>query len=106
MSAPRPTRPAARIRLAPTGVLALILLSAALSAQDFEIEWWRIDGGGEVLSETADQQWQLSGTVGQWDGTESQALSGGGWTLSGGFWPVTVDETDRLFHDGFEETGF
>ena len=26
----------------------------------------------------------------------------GQWTLSGGFWAVTVDETDRLFRDGFE----
>jgi len=46
--------------------------------------------------------WQLSGTLGQWDGSESQDLSGGQWTLTGAFWPVTVDKTDRLFRDGFE----
>ena len=37
------------------------------TAQDFTVEWHTIDGGGEGLSETADQQWQLSGTIGQPD---------------------------------------
>ncbi|MCA1779887.1 MAG: hypothetical protein LC637_11030 [Xanthomonadaceae bacterium] len=87
-------------------ILALtisLLLSATIWAQDFSIDWHTIDGGGEVLSETSDQQWQLSGTLGQWDSTASLALSGAGWTLSGGFWPVTVEQTDRLFRDGFED---
>lgn len=88
--------------LASSGALALLLLSAALPAQDFALDWWTVDGGGEVLSETADQQWQLSGTLGQWDGTELLALSDAGWDLTGGFWPVTVNQTDRIFADGFE----
>jgi len=81
-------------------VLVLIALPAA--AQDYSIDWHTIDGGGEIVSETADQAWQLSGTLGQWDSTESLELAGGGYTLTGGFWPATVDETDRLFSDGFE----
>ena len=32
----------------------------------------------------------------------SLALAGAGWTLTGGFWPATVTETDRIFADGFE----
>lgn len=80
----------------------ILLLPATIAAQDFAIDWHSIDGGGELLSETTDQQWQLSGTLGQWDGTESQSLSGAGWTLTGGFWPVTVDQTDVVFRDGFE----
>ena len=83
--------------------LTVLLLPATNWAQDFSIDWHTIDGGGEVLSETSDQQWQLSGTLGQWDSIASLALSGAGWTLSGGFWPVTVDQTDRLFSDGFED---
>jgi len=94
--------PDGRARFAASAGLTLLLLSAALPAQDFEVDWWTVDGGGEVLSETADQQWQLSGTLGQWDSTESLELAGAGWTLTGGFWPVTVDQTDRIFSDGFE----
>ena len=82
--------------------LTILLLSATTWAQDFTIDWQTIDGGGEVLSETSDQQWQLSGTLGQWDSTESQSLSGAGWTLTGGFWPVNIDQTNIMFRDGFE----
>lgn len=95
-------RPLPRMRFAYPGCAALLLATTAW-AQDFSIPWSTVDGGGEVLSETADRQWQLSGTLGQWDGTESLALSGSGWTLTGGFWPATVGETDRLFSDGFED---
>lgn len=84
--------------------LTILFLPATIAAQDFTIDWHTIDGGGEVLSETSDQQWQLSGTLGQWDSTESQSLTGAGWTLTGGFWPVTVDQTDLLFRDSFEGT--
>ena len=98
-----PTRPAPRIHTASAVAVTLCLLSAALPAQDFDLDWWTVDGGGEVLSETADQQWQLSGTLGQWDSTESLELAGAGWTLTGGFWPVNIDQTDRLFRDGFED---
>lgn len=96
-------RSGGRTRLAASAGLMLWLLSTALPAQDFDVDWWTIDGGGEVLSETADQQWQLSGTLGQWDSTESLELAGAGWTLTGGFWPTTVDQTDRIFSDGFED---
>ena len=82
---------------------ALLLVSTALSAQDFSIDWHTIDGGGEVLAETVGGQWQLSGTLGQWDSTELQAVSGGAsWTLTGGFWPVSTDPTRPMFKDGFE----
>jgi len=90
------------MRPAYPGYVMLLLLCTALSAQDFSVDWWTVDGGGEVMAETANRQWQLSGTLGQWDSTASQALSGGGWILAGGFWPVTVEETDRIFSDGFE----
>ena len=81
---------------------ALFLLSPALPAQDYSIDFHTIDGGGEILSESADQRWQLSGTLGQWDSTEALELSGDGYTLTGGFWPVNIDQTDILFRDGYE----
>lgn len=87
------------------GILLLVLWSLATSAgpmQDYAIDWHTIDGGGEIQSVTADETWQLSGTIGQPDSTELLELSGSGWTLTGGFWPVTVDQTDLLFRGGFE----
>ena len=58
--------------------------------------------GGEILAESADPRWQLSGTLGQWDSTELIEQSGGGYTLTGGCWPVNIDQTDILLRDGFE----
>ena len=86
------------LRLDTTAVaLAVALASGSVMAQDFTI-----DGGGEVLSETVDQQWQLSGSIGQPDATELIDLAGNGWTLTGGFWGVNIDQTNLLFRDEFE----
>ena len=92
--------PAGRRRCA--WLLALVLVWLPGAAQDYGVDWSSLDGGGELFSETADGRWQLSGTIGQWDGSESLELGGQGWRLTGGFWPATVDATDRLFFDGFE----
>jgi hypothetical protein len=81
----------------------LCLCAFGAPAQDFGIDWWTVDGGGELFSETADQHWQLSGTVGQWDATDSMGLAGGGFTLIGGFWPATSTPGEALFGDGFED---
>ena len=80
----------------------LFLFATALPGQDYSIDFHTIDGGGEILMETADGQLQLSGTLGQWDGTELIEQSGGGYTLTGGFWPVNIGRTDLLFRDDFE----
>lgn len=86
-----------------SALLVLAILGSSMAwSQDFTIDWHTIDGGGEILSETGNQQWQLSGTLGQWDSSESQSLSGTGWTLTGGFWPVNIEQTDLVFRDGFE----
>ena len=98
-----PTRNRALLRPPRLTLPALLLLPALAVPQDWSVDWHSVDGGGEMFTETAGGQWQLSGTIGQWDSTELLALSGNGWTLSGGFWPVTVDETSILFRDGFED---
>jgi hypothetical protein len=86
-----------------TALLSLaLLLPSAASTQDYSLDFYTIDGGGEILAESADQRWQLSGTLGQWDSTESLELSGSGYTLTGGFWGVNIEQTDLLFSDGFE----
>ena len=42
---------------------------------------------------------EVSGTLGQ---TGSRPASGGPWEATGGFWTVTVTETEVLFRDEFD----
>lgn len=81
----------------PTWCLAALLLAFPAGAQD--VDWWTVDGGGEIASSSGD--WQLSGTFGQWDATSSSAAHGGPWEITGGFWGVNL-ETDTLFKDSYE----
>jgi hypothetical protein len=63
---------------------ALFLLPAAIAfAQSggYDISWWTVDGGGATFSTGG--AYSLGGTIGQPDAGE---LSGGNYTLYGGFW--------------------
>ena len=62
---------------------ALFTASAAV-AQQFAINWFTIDGGGGTSTGGA---FSVSGTIAQPD---AGALSGGNFTLQGGFWAVTL----------------
>jgi hypothetical protein len=75
------------------------VLLAALPAAGQDIDWWTVDGGGEIAA--AGDGWELSGTFGQWDATPNNASSGGPWELTGGFWGLGT-ESDFLFKDSFE----
>ena len=95
---------------ATTALTAALLLAAtgSLSAESCEetfcIDWHTISSGGEMHAQSDDGEWQLSGTVGQWNATEARELSGGQWRLTGGFWGMTLEElADRLFGDRFED---
>lgn len=69
----------------------------------FDIPWHSVDGGGELFSSGA--AFELSGTVGQWDATETRQPGGGQWRLTGGFWSLSTQESSGLlFGDSFEET--
>ncbi|MEE4330887.1 MAG: hypothetical protein V2J10_08470 [Wenzhouxiangella sp.] len=84
-----------------------MLLSPASSSalcQEWTLDWYSIDGGGALESESADQEWRLSGTIGQSDGSAPPALTGSGLRLSSGFWSLLVDTPDPLFRDRFEST--
>ena len=48
----------------------------------YDISWWTVDGGGATLSTGG--RYSLGGTVGQPDA--GAALTGGDYTLIGGFW--------------------
>ncbi len=49
----------------------------------FELSWFTIDGGGVTFSESADNRYVLSATIGQPDAGK---LSNGDYELTGGFW--------------------
>jgi len=68
-------------------LLALLLLLVPVLAYaqggGFGLKWWTVDGGGGTSMGGA---YALSGTLGQPD---AGSMSGGGYTLVGGFWGGT-----------------
>src|SRR5438105_13370401 len=62
----------------------LSLLPSGARGQSYAIDWYTIDGGGGTSSGGS---FTLSGTIGQPD---VATLSGGNYTLQGGFWPGIV----------------
>ncbi|MHC4697850.1 MAG: dockerin type I domain-containing protein [Planctomycetota bacterium] len=66
-----------------TALAAVIALLVAVSAlaQDFDLSWYTIDGGGDMWSTGGD--FELSGTIGQPD---AGVMTGDVFELSGGFW--------------------
>jgi hypothetical protein len=62
----------------------LFLLSGtiAATAQSFSIDWFSVDGGGGTSTGGV---YSLSGTIGQPDAGQ---MSGGNYTLTGGFWSI------------------
>ncbi len=88
-----------------TGVL-LVAAAGALSAQDYSIDHYVIAGGGILESTSDDGHWQLSGTIGQWEATEARKSTGEDWSLTGGFWAMTLEERlGTIFSDRFEQDG-
>ena len=82
-------------------LVALLIATPLLAGGQSTIDWWSIDGGGEIRSQGGD--WTLSGTLGQPDGTQGNLLTGGSWQLTGGFWAVEAPAADGLFVDSFED---
>ena len=65
-----------------TALLLLASVALAQSGGGYDLSWSTVDGGGATWSEGGG--YALGGTVGQPD---AGVLSGGGYTLAGGFWP-------------------
>lgn len=53
----------------------------------YTIDWHTLDGGG--ISNSTGGTFQLSGTIGQPDAATQPPLTGGSWSVLGGFWSVT-----------------
>jgi hypothetical protein len=65
-------------------VFIMVFRSTVLAeSTGYEIPWWTVDGGGGFSSDSSGA-YTLNGTAGQPDAV--QRLSGGGYSLSGGFW--------------------
>ena len=60
---------------------ACALLCGLALADDFDLSWHTIDGGGVTLSTGGG--FELSGTIGQ---SDAGVLAGGAFELTGGFW--------------------
>ena len=63
--------------------VALLLGGVAWAAQSasYDLSWWTVDAGGHTFS--TGEGYTLGGTIGQPD---AGALTGGDYTLGGGFW--------------------
>jgi hypothetical protein len=63
--------------------LILLLVSITLAQGGYDGSWWTVDGGG---GQSSGGGYTLIGTSGQADA--GALLSGGNYTLAGGFWGV------------------
>ena len=74
------------------GLMALAGSQAALQAESYSIDWFKIAGGGGT---STGGTYQVSGIIGQPDA--SGALTGGSYSLTGGFWSlISVAQTPGL----------
>jgi hypothetical protein len=70
-------------------ITTVALAAAVAFGQPYAIDWHTIDGGGHMVSSGGG--FELGGTIGQPDaGSFAAPMSGGGFELVGGFWPVTL----------------
>ena len=64
-------------------LFSCLLLPLAGLAQNYSIGWYKVAGGGGTSS---NGQYSVSGTIGQQDA--SGAMSGGNYSVTGGFWSL------------------
>jgi len=73
--------------------LPIILITLALGltvwAQDYSIDWHTIDGGGGTSTGGV---YSVRGTIGQPDASQ-QTMTGGNYSLTGGFWALYAVQT-------------
>ena len=66
-------------------------VALATPVADYDISWWTVDDGGTALSSGG--SYSLGGTIGQPD---AGLISGGDYTLEGGFW-VAADQEHAIY---------
>lgn len=87
---PVPGLQAALLKSTPVPVDALQapVPASTTGESGYEISWWTVDNGGATSA--AGSGYSLGGTIAQ---PEAAIWSGSGYTLTGGFWRSTLDES-------------
>ena len=75
-----------RLRLA---LDVALITTTSVVADDFSLDWWTIDSGGEMWTIGGD--FELSGTIGQPDAS-TVLMTGGDFELAGGFWAGAAED--------------
>jgi hypothetical protein len=70
------------------GLFLLVLAALSAHAQSYSIDWYKISGGGGTSS---NGQYSVSGTIGQHDA--GGPMTGGNYSLTGGFWALYAVQT-------------
>lgn len=76
------------------GLLLAVSVTVVLAdslAETFEIPWWSVAGSGTSQGGA----YSLSGSTGQ---ANTGSASGGNYTLIGGFWSITQQESNRYLY--------
>lgn len=87
----------------------LVGMSPAIASDEsWTVSWSTVDNGGEIkmIDLSGASEWEVSGTIGQWDSTNTDGSASGRWELTGGFWSASITEADFLFKDSFEDPSF
>lgn len=90
--------------LALAGLISTTVPAGAERDTGYRIDWSSLDAGGELISIDAVSGYEVGGSIGQPEAGQSDgsnALTGAGYALYGGYWSVVLGD-DRLFADGFE----
>jgi hypothetical protein len=69
-------------------ILAMWLVTLAIHAQSYNIDWYKVSGGGGASTGGV---YSVSGTIGQHDA--GGAMTGGNYSLTGGFWAIYAVQT-------------
>jgi hypothetical protein len=75
------------MRHAISALVGLWLSSSAVQAQSYSVDWFAIAGGGGTSTGGV---YSLSGTIGQ---SDAGPMSGGNFSLEGGFWSIVAVQT-------------
>jgi hypothetical protein len=72
-----------------SGIVCAALFAWNAGAQNYSIDWYKIAGGGGTSTGGV---YTVSGTIGQPDASQ-QAMTGGNYSLVGGFWSLLAVQT-------------
>ena len=80
------------------GAAVALGLTAAAFGQTYEVDWYSIDGGGDMFM-AAGGGFEVSGTTGQSDASDA-VMTGGTYEVVGGFWAIRAPLPGDLNCDG------